>query len=78
MTTAVVDEPIAVEPRRIGHPQDSAYLLGLGADLKEPELVAEYFEYRDSTRRPGGLEVATLEMLNVHQKRRLAKKAKGK
>ena len=75
MSAAVAEEPVV---RLVSHPQDREGLLYYGADLKEPELVEEYFEYRDCTPKPGRLELATLHMLVVHQRRRKAKKAKGK
>jgi hypothetical protein len=74
----MIEEPVAVEPRRIGHNQDRPVLQGFGADVTELALIEEYFEYRDTYNKPGMLPGDTLLRLAVEQKRRLARKAKGK
>ena len=80
MSAAVAEEPVVVGTQRdaVRHAQDAPQLRMFGADLTDPELVAEYFEYRDVYGRPGALPEAKLLDLAVAYKRRQAKKAKGK
>lgn len=81
MSAAVAEEPVAVVGQRdsIRHSQDAPQLRMFGVDLTEPELIAEYFEYRDIFGRPGSLPEAKLLDFAVAQKRRqAAKKAKAK
>ena len=73
MSTAVL-EPPATAKRLIKHGEDRGYLILNGADVNEDALIDEYFEYRQlSSQGPGPMEIATLRMLVVHQKRRQAK-----
>ena len=81
MSAAVAEEPSVSIPQRdsIRHAQDAPQLRMFGVDLTDPELIAEYFEYRDAYGRPGALPEAKLLDFAVAQKRRFAaKKAKGK
>lgn len=74
----VKDEaPVEASPR-IVNPGDVAILKGLGADMLEPALVAEYFEYRSlPSQGPGHMEIANLRTMRVNQIRR-QNKQKGK
>lgn len=76
MSSAVAEAP---EPavRKILHPQDAGILKGFGADLDDPQLVAEYFDFRDSYGRPGQIDQANLHLLRVHQIRRQKKGKKA-
>lgn len=76
--TAVKEEPVVAEPLKIRHLMDKGVLQHMGADLNEPELIEEYYEYRNTFGKPGIMDNATLHRLVVEQKRRQAKKAKGK
>jgi hypothetical protein len=76
--SAAVAEVEEVKARAVSHPQDRPALQSYGADLTDPELIEEYFEFRDSSSKPGMLELATLHLIAVNQRRRKAKKAKGK
>jgi hypothetical protein len=81
LSAAVAEQPTVSIPQRdeIRHAQDAPQLRLWGVDLKEPELIAEYFEYRDLYGRPGALPEAKLLDFAIAQKRRqAAKKAKGK
>lgn len=69
MSSAVATEP---RPRSITHIRDKPMLGSMGADLTDPELIAEYFEYRDAYNKPGELPMGVLLELRVRQKRRKA------
>ncbi len=75
---AVEEVPAVVEPLKIRHPMDKGVLVNMGADINEPALIEEYFEYRNLFKKPGIMPEATLIHLVVEQKRRATKKAKGK
>jgi hypothetical protein len=61
--------------RLITKPEDRGLLLLYGADLSEPALVDEYFEFRSLPNQGnGGLETAILKSLIVSQNKRKAKK----
>ncbi len=81
MSAAVAEEPTFVGPKRdaIRHPQDAPQLRLFGCDVADPEVIAEYFEYRDTYGRPGALpEGVLLELAVAYKRRQAAKKAKGK
>lgn len=78
MSTAVIDEPVAAEPRRIGHPQDRPILIAFGADLDDQVLIERYHRLRDRYKKPGMLPEAVLLLLADEQAERPPKKAKGK
>jgi hypothetical protein len=82
LSTAVAEPEPKTEQRRITHQSDmpvlKSYLATFGGKLDEPQLVDEYFEYREMFgqgfgKRPGPMPEATLIELAMRQKRRLAK-----
>ena len=74
MSSTVAEE---VRPREITHQIDRPFLGSMGADLKDPVLLAEYFEYRELYGRHGELPLGTLLELRYRQKRRQAKETES-
>jgi hypothetical protein len=72
LSSAVVEKPEA-PALNITHLQDRGLLMQYGADLEDPALVKEYFEYRNTFRGPGIMDSATLHRLAVEQRKRTAK-----
>jgi hypothetical protein len=83
LSNAVAEPEKKAEPRLIKHREDRGMLEGFLASfcgkLDDPELVNEYFEYREIFgsgfgKLPGPMDRATLQELAVRYKRRLDKK----